>query len=298
VPPQLLQEDEEEEDTEEEIEEEGGKKAMNEEAKEALWKAFDAQAHKWEEPFGKKARAAFENDKRAVLAIVSDAEKRALEGKQTVAWSEVLLGVAAYFAMDAADNWRNLFIPVLSGLIVDRGEQLNVEFGMQFDVRNLLAEDWFDAYKIKFATDINATSEEAIRALLQQGMREGWSIPKTSKNLEAMFQQWMDGDLSPEDFAWLEERMPKYRREMIARTETIKCSNAGSNALYKDWGAQQKEWIATFDGRTRPTHAAAHGQIVGIDQRFEVGGYLMSYPGDCGDPAEVVNCRCAVAPVI
>jgi len=129
-------------------------------------------------------------------------------------------------------------------------------------------------------------------------MREGWSIPKTSKNLETVFKQWMDGDVSPEDLAWLEERMPKYRREMIARTETIKCSNAGSNALYKDWGAQQKEWIATFDGRTRPTHAAAHGQIVGIDQRFEVGGYLMSYPGDCGDPAEVVNCRCAVAPVI
>jgi len=57
----------------------------------------------------------------------------------------------------------------------------------------------------------------------------------------------------------------------------------------------QKEWVAVLDSRTRPTHVAADGQVVGINENFVVGGYQMRFPTDSslGAPAgEIVNCRC------
>lgn len=54
-----------------------------------------------------------------------------------------------------------------------------------------------------------------------------------------------------------------------------------------------KTWVAILDSKTRPTHAAADFQQVGIDQNFIVGGYEAKYPRDESLPAEEsINCRC------
>lgn len=56
-----------------------------------------------------------------------------------------------------------------------------------------------------------------------------------------------------------------------------------------------KTWIATLDGKTRPTHFAADGQRAPLDGSFTVGGEQLPYPGfPGGSPAEVKNCRCRV----
>ena len=73
----------------------------------------------------------------------------------------------------------------------------------------------------------------------------------------------------------------------------------GTQALFRDWGVSQKEWLSTTDARCRPSHVAANGQIVGMDEPFNVGEYLMMHPGDMelGAPvSEIVNCRCTMAP--
>lgn len=58
----------------------------------------------------------------------------------------------------------------------------------------------------------------------------------------------------------------------------------------------QKEWIASFDDRTRDTHSEADGQIVMANNTFLVGGQQMMFPGDpAGGAAECINCRCSVA---
>ncbi|WP_263999408.1 phage minor head protein [Mycobacterium yunnanensis] len=57
----------------------------------------------------------------------------------------------------------------------------------------------------------------------------------------------------------------------------------------------QKVWIATLDGRTRPTHWAADGQRVPLEGKFTIGGEQMDRPGDMSaSPAEWINCRCRV----
>lgn len=59
-------------------------------------------------------------------------------------------------------------------------------------------------------------------------------------------------------------------------------------------GATEKQWQAIFRN-TRPSHAAAHGQIRAADEPFEVGGHLMQAPmdGSLGAPlSEIINCQC------
>ena len=88
------------------------------------------------------------------------------------------------------------------------------------------------------------------------------------------------------------------RATTIARTEVISAYNASAvtvaSQLPPDVVGGQ-EWIATHDGRTRPAHSDADGQVVPIGAPFVVGGQLMAYPGDPnGGASNTVNCRCAV----
>lgn len=54
-----------------------------------------------------------------------------------------------------------------------------------------------------------------------------------------------------------------------------------------------KTWVAILDSKTRPTHAAADFQQVGINQNFIIGGSEARYPRDENLPAEEsINCRC------
>jgi len=150
-----------------------------------------------------------------------------------------------------------------------------------------------------FAQPINETTERAMSVMFQQAMAEGWSIEEMSNNLETMFQQWMEGDLSAEDFEWYQERMPFYRREAISRTESLRTANYSSTELYRAWNIEQREWVSTLDDRIRPDHAAANGQIVGINDMFTVGGESLRFPGDpMASPSQTINCRCTTAPVI
>lgn len=88
------------------------------------------------------------------------------------------------------------------------------------------------------------------------------------------------------------------RARTIARTET---GTAASYAMQETAQELQdtngldmtKTWIAVEDERTRPGHADADGQEVGINDPFVVDGEEMDYPRDEGASAEnVINCRC------
>lgn len=65
--------------------------------------------------------------------------------------------------------------------------------------------------------------------------------------------------------------------------------------LSEDAADLEKVWIATIDGKTRPTHFAADGQRAPLTGTFSVGHSALHYPGDLdGPPEEVRNCRCRV----
>ena len=71
----------------------------------------------------------------------------------------------------------------------------------------------------------------------------------------------------------------------IAKTEGHRVSQEATYTVQKkakERGAEiVKQWDSTLDGKTRPTHRALDGQIVGVDEYFKSeSGYKALYPGD------------------
>lgn len=54
-----------------------------------------------------------------------------------------------------------------------------------------------------------------------------------------------------------------------------------------------KQWDATLDGNTRPSHMEADGQMREPDEPFDVGGEQIMMPGE-GSAGNCINCRCHV----
>lgn len=87
--------------------------------------------------------------------------------------------------------------------------------------------------------------------------------------------------------------------QRIARTEVHTAANMGSQEMAEEMSTGEdgidlvKEWGATEDARTRPTHAAADGQLRELKEPFHVGDVNLDFPGDPnGPPEEIINCRC------
>lgn len=92
----------------------------------------------------------------------------------------------------------------------------------------------------------------------------------------------------------------RQRGALIARTETHGAANYGADGAARATGLTlRKEWVAAEDERTRESHSEANGQIVDMDQPFDVGNERLMYPGDpAGSAGNIINCRCAVSHIV
>ncbi len=90
--------------------------------------------------------------------------------------------------------------------------------------------------------------------------------------------------------------IPLKRAKTIVRTEGHRIQQSSTDDARrkaKKAGADLvKQWDASLDGATRPTHRKLDGQIREIDEPFEANGKKAMYPGKFNDPGEDCNCRC------
>lgn len=293
-----------EEQREDEPETDGAKRinalGLSREAKTQFYKAFERTAMAYQGPATVAARKAFEQDKRAILAIVNDAKSAAYSEAKAVSWMETFFDVGRYISTTSKENWRSIFAPIFQAIVTAQGERLEATFGLAFDVRALLAEEFVSSYQFTFVDPISQNSADEIRQIFEAAFADGWSVPQMQETLTNLFEQWMENEgVSEGDLYFAERRLPPYRAQLIARTEMIRASNAGSMGVYRQWAVRMKEWLATMDERVRDSHAAANGQVVPMDEPFEVGGAALMYPGDPNGPlGETVQCRCTVLPVM
>lgn len=88
----------------------------------------------------------------------------------------------------------------------------------------------------------------------------------------------------------------------IVRTESSRVSAEVTQKGYQDakeLGINlKKKWVTAHDGRTRHTHAALDGQIVDVDDEFEIDGHKTMGPGLFGIASEDINCRCTTVEVL
>lgn len=91
-------------------------------------------------------------------------------------------------------------------------------------------------------------------------------------------------------------KAPLSRAKTIANTEGHRIQQASTYDAQneaKSKGANVvKQWDASLDGATRPTHRHLDGQIREIDEPFEADGKKAMFPGDFGRAEEDCNCRC------
>lgn len=91
------------------------------------------------------------------------------------------------------------------------------------------------------------------------------------------------------------------RAIVVAQTELAIAENTGAFESYREAGVTEVEWLARTDGRSGSRHhERMHGKRVRVGERFTLpSGARLRFPGDPRGPVgEIVNCRCAVAPVM
>lgn len=247
-----------------------------------------------------------DSERKALLANINEIAGKARRAKASIQWQQVVSDLAAFYQKQEV-AWREAYAPLMSALITDQGHQWNASLGTSFAVPNIYGADWFNGYTLTFAQQVNETTLTTLGDMFAQAQLEGWTVQQMQNRMNQLFNQWMTGDETSSDWEWYAQRLPPWRTEMIARTETLRSSNYGSFNLFQEWGVKKKEWLATFDDRTRKSHVDAginYGRggrpgAIPMEQPFMVNGNPMMCPGDISAPAsETVNCRCTILPVL
>lgn len=181
-------------------------------------------------------------------------------------------------------KWRKRFReairPVLRVIVRDGGERTMQEVGasVSFDLHDPLVERFLERQAQRFAREVNETTYERLKASLTEGLREGEGTDDLAKRVRQVM-----GDRIASDAA------------TIARTETIPAYTGGQLAAARQSGVvETKEWLTALDDRVRQTHQDAHGQIVRLNDNFEVGGAIGPGPGMMNSAKEDINCRCVL----
>lgn len=179
-------------------------------------------------------------------------------------------------------------MPVISGILGRAARRVRGQ--------GVPAEDaWVSGYLNESGNRLVRLPDEVyglIVAEVERGIREQQDVPTITKAVQTVLT------------ATGSERWPN-RAVTVARTETIGAVNAGVfraaelDAEQRGDPAPFKQWIATEDKRTRPTHNDADKQRTLLREPFIVGGARLMFPGDpTGPAAEVIMCRCSLLPIV
>lgn len=242
----------------------------------AHWKRFVATS----EPGFRRLRAEvkryFKGQRAKVLANVRAHYRKDFLAMKKEARIELIL-------LDQNDATKDLIKrtrPLIRSIYEKLGSQAvgDVSASIQFNIDSPRAAEFLKDHVYKFAFEVNKTTRARLTTLLQNKFAEGASQGDLTDAISAEF-----------DF------YERFRAARIARTESGIAGNAGIMDGLVQAGVEAKRWISSRDEKVRHTHEVADGQEVGINEPFDVGGYLLDHPGDPdGPPEEIINCRCAV----
>ena len=135
----------------------------------------------------------------------------------------------------------------------------------------------------------------------RQGMSRDYTIKKVQESITAgMNKGSRYSDIAKDISKRLD--VSEYKSLRIVRTESHRCLNESRFESYeelKEAGFDvQKKWVSSRDERVRSSHSDLDGQIVDVDEPFEINGYEAMYPGGFGVPELDINCRCTTSIVI
>lgn len=147
-------------------------------------------------------------------------------------------------------------------------------------------KDWLKQRTEGVWSEVAKTVHKRLEKTLSDSLRDGLDLNQQRQAIQATL-----------------KGIQGWQAQRIARTETTGGMNFGQHAERVELSIGHKEWVATFDARTRGLkrsdkfdHITAHGQTVDNDKMFMVSGQQLMYPADSSGGASagnIVNCRCA-----
>lgn len=181
---------------------------------------------------------------------------------------------------------------------------------LRFDLTNPKAVQAVDTEVANLVREITAESRAAIRDLVRQSVQGAFDVRQLARQIRGSIGLTSPYALAVENFRAAAvargmapglavtrsqayaDRLLRHRAETIARTEVIRATNAGQQAVWEDarnqgllTGDAQRVWIVTPDDRLCPRCAPLDGVTVGLQEDF---------PGGVGYPPLHPNCRCAI----
>lgn len=244
------------------------------EQKQAYVESLEAQRKEWETEVQQRLQAYFKQEQQLVVAAVDQA---------------AIPSSAIDRAELAIKQLQPHLTDVISGIWQDVASDVGTSTAKQLkssDRRYQHKTADFIEKMLEYMLNLSAKKVQEIdeftlwllQTVLSEGIDQGDSIPDLAKRVDNLY---------------LDQIIPN-RSQTIAATEVCAASNWGSQQAASQSGLTlTKEWVATNDGHTRVAHAEANGQVVPMNQPFNVGGEDLDYPGDPNGSAEnVINCRC------
>lgn len=197
-----------------------------------------------------------------------------------------------------SDGVKRALLRMWYGMFPRRAEtvtnQLEAEYATElvrkkfFDTPNRYWSEIINEYIMSSLPDqlaeITEFSKEWIRRQIQKGLEQQMSV-------DEMVQFIIGNDISAS------------RARSIVRTNITTITNGAGKAAAKETKLLlRKFWISAQDNRTRRLprdrydHLHMDGVAVNIDEKFNVNGDLIDYPGDPhGAAANIIMCRCTTA---
>jgi len=263
----------------------GATKELTEEQKTAIWNAFDKSAQRRETGVIRDLKKFFQAQQNEItkkLTEILGEEDGFYEGLQKAGQKDIDNLIERLINWTAQnDKLKGVLKTHWLTSMEDGWETATDTFGLEvnFELLTPAMTEWIDTNGAEKVKGINQTTRTSLSETLTEGIREGESIPKLRDRVTDVF-----------------NAAKGYRSEVIARTETHNSMLYGTFETYRVAGVKKKEWLTTRDGRERDSHAAIDGEVRDIGERFSNG---LMYPGDPnGRAEEVVQCRCALLPVL
>ncbi len=152
---------------------------------------------------------------------------------------------------------------------------------VSFDLVNERALGAIRRDAVRRARGIDARTVGQLRTAIHAGVGLGEGIEPLRQRVRTIF-----------------TRASNARAEAIARTETVRAANMSNQTIMKEADIEERQWLSVQDDRTRDSHAALDGMIVGIDRPFYIDGDSAMFPGDFASAENSINCRCTTIPWI
>jgi hypothetical protein len=268
-------------------------KASRTDRRNRRWQLFVARTAPWERLMTGQMKGYFKAQGEEVIARLNRFGSQV--ESQYAGWSRKAVqehiakkGVGDNINIDKkaeAARLKLLFTPPVTTMVDGAGARILRELGVAvtFNINDPKVQKWLGARMDQFSSEVSGTTFDDIKAVLRQGFSEGKPLSAIADTLREKFDSY-----------------EAYRAPLISRTEVMAGNNMADILAIRQAGIDEKvlkTWITAGDENVRPTHVEAGAQYadgIPIDEMFQVGDDQMDAPGNGSDPAEVINCRCAM----